>query len=79
MSAQYYYTMFVQRHGRYLTLTSLEGLRSELLNYLSQKDIERGVIDRLTAFDTCHKDGCVIKSCGDVSVCRYRLVGGILR
>ena len=78
MNTRYYYTLFVQRHGRYLTLSSLEELRFELCRCLSPRDIERGVIERLITFDTCHQDGCVIKSCGGVSVCRYKLVGGTL-
>ena len=77
MNTRYYYTLFAQRYGRYLMLSSLEELRCELHRYLSVQDIEKGAIDRLLAFDTCHKDGCIIKSCGGVSVCRYKLVGGV--
>ena len=77
MNKRYYYTLFAQRRGCYLTISTLEELCSTLRGFLSSEDVANGAIERLIAFDACHRDGCVIKSYGGVSVCRYKLVGGV--
>lgn len=50
------YSLMIRRYNTYLMFETLEELRSELSNYFSVKEINKGIVEQLTDFSQTNKN-----------------------
>ena len=68
------YSLTIKRYNRYLSFDSITDLKEELSRYFTPREIQSGIVDRLTNFNnTPLKDGYCKNDYQDFSVCWYPL------
>lgn len=65
------YTLQIKRYGRLLTYDSLAALRTDLEKYFSLREINGGVVDRLTDFKGEVTNGYIRRHYQDYVTCCY--------
>lgn len=66
------YTLTIRRYGRYLSFETLKELKEELSRYFTPREINSGIVNRLTDFThTPLKDGYRKNNYQDFQVCCY--------
>lgn len=50
------YRLMIRKYNTYLMFETLEELRSELSNYFSVKEINKGIVEQLTDFSQTNKN-----------------------
>lgn len=66
------YNLFIRRYGRNLYFKTIEELKDELRSYLTKKEIDSGLLDRLTTFDERkRKDGVIENHWQDFTISFY--------
>lgn len=67
------YSLYIRRYRRNISHLTLEELRQELAQYFTKREIESGIVDRLTNFGSRKppKDGFLTNSWQDFEVHAY--------
>lgn len=50
------YRLMIRKYNTYLMFETLEELRSELSNYFSVKEVNKGIVEQLTDFSQTNKN-----------------------